>query len=118
MKVLALLLALCGTTLNALWPLIANAKPAGIPRDICSANVSERQTRGENSGDVPNRSHRLLHCALCSASAQSAPATAPRFAWLDAMPAATPSYLAADALIPPQATFYSLARSRAPPVFP
>jgi hypothetical protein len=79
MKVLALLLALCGTTLNALWPLIANAKPVDIPHDICSANVPERQTKGENSGDVSNRSHRLLHCALCSVSTPSAPASAPRF---------------------------------------
>lgn len=117
MKVLALLLALCGTTLNALWPLIADATAVDIPRDICSANGSERQTRSEKPGDVPNQSHRHLHCALCSASAQSAAATAPRFAWLDAMPAATPGYLAADASIPPQAIFYSLALSRAPPVF-
>ena len=60
MKVLALLLAVCGTTLNALWPVIADANAVGIPGDICSANGPERQTRGENSGDGQNRSHRLM----------------------------------------------------------
>ena len=38
MKVLALLLAVCGTTLNALWPVIADANAVGTPGDICSAN--------------------------------------------------------------------------------
>lgn len=47
MKVLALLLALCGATLDSLWPVIAGAKPVEIPQDICSANGPERHSKGE-----------------------------------------------------------------------
>ena len=119
MKVLALVLALCGTTLNALWPLIASAKPAGIPHDICSANGSKRQSNGENSGEVPNLDHRLSHCAFCLVSTDSDPAISSRFVWVDEMLTEISGYFAAAASILRQAAFHSLAisRSRAPTVF-
>jgi hypothetical protein len=60
MKLLALLLAVCATTLNALWPMISDANAVSIPDDICSAHRLARDPRGENSGDEPNRSHTLL----------------------------------------------------------
>lgn len=58
MKVLALLLGLCGMMLYAQWPMIAGANAGGIPGDICSARGSERHTSGDNAGDGANRSHR------------------------------------------------------------
>jgi hypothetical protein len=60
MKLLALLLAACATTLNALWPMISDANAVSIPDEICSAHRPVHETRGENSGDEPNRSHTLL----------------------------------------------------------
>jgi hypothetical protein len=118
MKVLVLLLAICGTTLNALWPLIADANAVAIPGDICSANAAARQNRGAEPGEEPqHHSHRLLHCALCSASAHSDAAIPSRFIWIDAIPAENSAYSATEASIPPPVAIYSLAISRAPPVF-
>ena len=72
---LALLLALWATTLNALSPLIASAKPVSIAQDICSANGPQRHTKDETSGDVPDNSQGLSRCALCLVPAQSVPAS-------------------------------------------
>lgn len=119
MKVLLLLLAICGTTLNALWPLIADANAVAIPGDICSANAAARQNRDAKPGEEPqHQSHRLLHCALCSAPAHGDAAVPPRIIRIDAIPAENPAYSATEASIPPPAAVYSLAISRAPPVFP
>ena len=117
MKVLVLLLALCGAALNALWPLLADANAVAIPGDICSANAPERQSRGATPGEEPQHgSHGLLHCPLCSASDHNNAAVPSRFIWIDTIPAENAAYSAAGASIPPPVATYSLAISRAPPV--
>ena len=54
MKVLALLLALCGTAVYGLWPLIANAKRFDVVQDICTTDASKYRVEGEDSRQMPH----------------------------------------------------------------
>ena len=77
-------LALSGMALNALWPLLANAKPAvpANPSEICSAS-GLKHAGGEPAG-APNRGSRPSHCTLCPFNAERGAAipclAAPAFA--------------------------------------
>ena len=46
-------LAILSITLNALWPLIANAQPQSIPTEICSADGAKAMSRAEGGQNLP-----------------------------------------------------------------
>lgn len=58
-------LALAGTVLNTVWPLLANAKPAvpSSPSEICSASSLNHAAGGAPA--APGKSPRASHCWLC-----------------------------------------------------
>ena len=70
-------LALLVMTLNALWPLLANARPAGAPSltEICTSAgmkviAADSATQPGDAGAGPasesGAAHGLPHCPLCS----------------------------------------------------
>lgn len=61
-------LAMAAVALNALWPLIANAKPgyADFAQEICSVVMRDDAGRYSPS-DAPTAKHLAKHCAFCSA---------------------------------------------------
>lgn len=63
--------------LNALWPLLANARPAASPVlfEICTAAGIQLPGDGSSPADSADR-HLKPHCALCSTGADKAPAVA------------------------------------------
>lgn len=66
-------LAIAAMTLNALWPLLANAKPAvpANPSEICSA-TGLKHTGGEPAGAPDQGSHPSCcsHCPHCPFNAE------------------------------------------------
>lgn len=68
--------------LNALWPLLANAKPAGAPAlmEVCTVD-GMKLVAGEpaSSNDDAGAKHLQPHCPLCSFGTDkvSAPPSAP-----------------------------------------
>ena len=72
-------LALSGMTLNALWPVLGNARPAApaLPSEICSA-TGLKHAGGEPAG-APEKGPHPSHCTLCpfnAAQSAAIPATA------------------------------------------
>lgn len=71
-------LAILAMSLNALWPLIANARPvsAGEITEICTANGMIRVAVGDGTTHSPDL---LLapHCSFCTFSADRAVAPPP-----------------------------------------
>ena len=70
-------LAMAAMALNALWPLLANAKPAGQAAlfEICTA--AGISTVSGDTGTAPaegGERHLIPHCALCTTGTDKAPA--------------------------------------------
>jgi hypothetical protein len=60
-------LALLAMALNALWPVIANAKPgyADLAKEVCSVTRHAIAGTG-NPSDAPQARHLTPHCAFCT----------------------------------------------------
>jgi hypothetical protein len=63
-------LAIAAMALNALWPLLANAKPAvpALPSEICSATGLKHA--GGEPANAPDRGSHPSHCTLCPFNAE------------------------------------------------
>jgi hypothetical protein len=75
-------LAILAMALNALWPLLANAKPAGFSplTEICTAQgVKSIAGEAGSTSDDSGTKHLQPHCPLCSFGTDkvSAPPSAP-----------------------------------------
>jgi hypothetical protein len=57
--------ALVSIAFNALWPVIANARPSApaLPSEICGATGLKHTDDG--TGDAPDHGVRTTHCTLC-----------------------------------------------------
>lgn len=110
-------LAMLAMALNALWPLVANAKPgyADLIQDICGVGPAKSLKTVAATAQLLGAKHLLAHCALCSAGSDNPAALAP--ARPDAALAITPAETAAPdpVLLPHAALRYSAARPRGPP---
>lgn len=111
-------LAIAAMAFNALWPLLAQARPAAPPAllEICTA-AGVRLAEGAVGHEPVDGAERHLkpHCALCSVGADKAPAVAPVvhavwqsiFAYTQTFPSpAEPLWLD---------RFFTAAQPRAPP---
>jgi hypothetical protein len=112
-------LALLGTALNALWPLLANAEPRTdvFSNEICSVNKSKPgSVAGRLPPVQPPASHQSLHCVFCASGIGNVPVgTSPAVMVLAAASEPAPAAVAAfqfgnAALLFPE--------SRAPPGSP
>jgi len=116
---LAAWLAMAAITLNALWPLIASARPAGVPSltEICTA-LGVKVVSGDAGlpGSDPATKHHQPHCPLCAFGADKlvAPPSTP---WQLAAGAATHAGVLLSP-VPPLApgALRSPAQPRAPPL--
>ncbi len=68
-------IALASMTLNAFWPLLANAKPRvpALSSEVCSA-TGLQHTAENLPGEAPGKSVRPSHCTLCPFNAERGPA--------------------------------------------
>ena len=111
---LAALLAVC---LNALWPLIAHARPANVVLvPVCSVEGTTHYIELER-GDSPldQRSSRQHdHCKLCVFAAERPAAPAAAAPVLSLEPA-SPAAVSPPAVSVPPSAFLFTARPRAPP---
>ena len=74
-KPFAARLALAAMILNALWPLLASAKPniPSLPSEVCSASGLKHS--GERLPDgTRGTTFQLSHCSLCPFNAERGPA--------------------------------------------
>jgi hypothetical protein len=67
-------LALAAMTLNAAWPLLANAKPDDLAAEICSASGLKHAAGGVPA--LPDRGYHASHCNLCPFGAERGAAIA------------------------------------------
>jgi hypothetical protein len=111
-------LAILAMALNALWPLIANAKPAGVSSlfEVCTSQ-GIKSVAGDSS-QAPEESgskHLQPHCPLCSFGTDkvSAPPSAPLYFEPAAITGCGPSAEVRSAL--PRSDLRSPAHPRAPP---
>jgi len=76
----ALLAALLGIALNALWPLLAQAKPAyvGLPQTICTEQGLVNPAQGDTQAPVGTVG--CKHCCLCMLGGDRTHALPPSFA--------------------------------------
>ena len=67
-------LAILAMALNALWPLLAQAKPgdSGLLIEICTA-TGMTWVAADGDGQQPAQKNLLPHCAFCSLGAGRAP---------------------------------------------
>src|SRR5712691_311316 len=67
-------LALAGMALNALWPLIVDARPSvpALPSEICSATGLKHS--GDGAPGAPGKGAQPSHCTLCPYGAERGPA--------------------------------------------
>lgn len=110
-------MAILVMALNALWPLIANARPAGAPglMEICTTEGIKTLPDGAPAGD-PAAEHLQPHCPLCSFGTDKLAALPPAVVGLppaDLAHAAPAAILHRAAIAAPQR---SPAHPRAPPV--
>lgn len=111
-------LALAALVLNSLWPFAVDAKPPGIPQEICSVNVSQYANKGYGPAKLPPGEHQQRHCALClPSSTHGALAAPPSFPWLARLPKATVGGLAAEPSPPQRVFLHPQAQPRAPPPY-
>jgi hypothetical protein len=111
-------LAILAMALNALWPLIANAKPAGVESlfEVCTTQ-GLKSVAGDPAGapDDSGAKHLQPHCPLCSfgTDKMSAPPSSP----LVIEPAAVAGRVALSAMVTesPSSDFRTPAHPRAPP---
>ena len=68
-------LALAGMSLNAFWPLLANARPSvpALSSEICSATGLQHSSES-TPGEAPGKGVRPSHCNLCPFNAERGPA--------------------------------------------
>jgi Protein of unknown function (DUF2946) len=113
-------LAILAMALNALWPLIASARPTGAASfvEICTAQGLKQIVGDPATGPAgPGGKHMQLHCPICSYGTDkfSALTSAPLFnasaTGSDCEPAV------ADASAKPHSNIRSPAYPRAPPDF-
>jgi hypothetical protein len=115
---LASWLALAAMAFNALWPLLANARPAGQVAifEVCTA-VGTTPVAGD-AGTVPaegGERHLAPHCALCSTGTDKAPAAAQGTPLILAGAISTAERPHASFLDPVSTQPRSAAQPRAPP---
>lgn len=111
-------MAILVMALNALWPLIANARPDGAPglMEICTAQGIKTLPDGTPAGD-PAANQLQPHCPLCSFGTDklaAVPPSVPDLLPVQASHAAPAAILHGAAIAAPQ---HSPAHPRAPPVF-
>jgi hypothetical protein len=110
-------LAMLAMALNALWPLLAHARPgdSGLLIEICTS-TGMKWIAADGSEQYPAQKDLLPHCAFCSLGAGRAP--------LPSSPAIVPMPVSSvvaiierreTALVVSQ-SFFSPALARAPPV--
>lgn len=107
--------------LNALWPLVAHARPAGAAGmvEVCTAQgvkfvPGSPESPADQKGDAGK--HLQPHCPLCSMGGDKpvlAPSPVPPLAIVDLPRLAIPAYLTG---IQPGHVLHSPAHPRAPPV--
>lgn len=117
MKRLAGWLAIFAMTLNALWPVLANAKPAsaGDFTEICTANGMVRVAAGDGGTQAPELAL-TPHCAFCAFGADRAVALPPTAAVLVLPAFEAPVFRPrAAAVIVPESFSRPPAPPRAPP---
>jgi len=109
-------LALGSVAFNALWPLLANARPTApaLPSEICSA-TGLRHASGA-PGDAPDRSVRPSHCTLCPFNADRAAAVPANAALKLADSGASEARPGFFEAAPPDSPFDRTAPPRAPPL--
>ena len=110
----AVWLALAAMALNAAWPLMANARPAGPASEICSATGVRHAAGGAPS--APDKNFHASHCNLCPFGAERSAAISATVGPLPVpAPAPARAFVRGDA---PQVGFnlHSAAPPRAPPV--
>jgi hypothetical protein len=101
-------------TLNAAWPLLANAQPADPAAEICSAAGGSHA--GGSAPATPGKGYHASHCNLCPFGAERGAAIAPAVRpLLASAPAAAPAFVPRGV---PQApvSLYPAAPPRAPPL--
>ena len=111
-------LAILAMALNALWPLIANAKPAGVESlfEVCTTQ-GFKSVAGDPAGapDDSGEKHLQPHCPLCSYGTDKVfvPPSSP----LVVEPAAAAGCATASvtASEPPSSDVHTPAHPRAPP---
>ncbi len=112
-------LAIAAMALNALWPLLANAQPAGQASmfEVCTAE-GIKFVSGD-AGKAPAESgarHLQPHCALCSFGADKVPALAQAAFAVPVIVDASFGIAQLAALSPGRLDPRSPAQPRAPPV--
>ncbi|HEY6241129.1 MAG TPA: DUF2946 family protein [Burkholderiales bacterium] len=109
-------IALASIAFNALWPVIANARPSApaLPSEICSATGLKHT--GGGTGDAPDNGLRTTHCTLCHFNPERNTAI-PCAGHLLLLPVAAISQPAAHfEALRPRAAIHPSAPPRAPPV--
>jgi hypothetical protein len=114
---IAVWIALSGMALNALWPVIANAKPAvpAGPSEICGASGLKHAAGGAPAGSRDD-GLRALHCPLCPFNAERSAAIFQSGQLpLPSAPAGAQVFVRGDASRP-ETGFQPAALPRAPPI--
>jgi hypothetical protein len=110
-------LAVLAVSLNALWPLVANAKPVGAfdpSSEICTVGGIKTFAGGGALPQPADNAHQP-NCSFCTFGADKAVPPATSVAHVLAAPSGT-DFQAATAALPPAEPFrYSPAHPRAPP---
>lgn len=116
---LASWLAIAGMALNALWPLLANAQPAGQASmfEVCTAGGIKFVPDDAGKATAENGARHLQpHCALCSFGADKVPALAQAAFAVSVIVDAAFGIAPLAALSPGRPDPRSPAQPRAPPV--
>jgi len=115
---IAVWLAILAMAFNALWPLAANAKPAGAfdpSTEICTVGGVKTFSAG-NVLPQPAESAHLPDCSFCTLGADGFALPAAAVSSALHVPKAADFQLVAAALPPAEPFCYSPAHPRAPPV--
>ncbi len=115
---LASWLAIVAMALNALWPMLANAKPvsAGDFTELCTANGMQRMATGNGGTQAPELAL-TPHCSFCAYGADRAAAPPPAIVMLVVRTFDVPAFRPrAAAVLVPESFSYPPAPPRAPPV--
>lgn len=108
-------LALAALLLTTMWPFAADAKPGGIPQEICSADASKYSKKDHDPGK--SHPHRLRHCALCLPGVHGTLATPPSFSWLTRLPKTSAGRLHVEPELSQRTFLHPHAQPRAPPPY-
>jgi hypothetical protein len=76
----ALWLAFLGMTLNALWPLLANAGPKEIFAIVCSVNGAQSAAAADGGTPLPHQApvtSAVPHCPFCLGGSDQTPGLTP-----------------------------------------